>query len=259
MTLGTLLVLSILTNPVLVVSVRGQVELEASPTNQPVTRFMKIPEGSTLITQDNAYLSLRFESGSLLRVGPNSKIELQEMTQQNPAGNRRENIRLLFGRVWARVMKLVGKNAKFEVRTQHAVAGVRGTAFWAASDPTGDSFVVDYGAIELTQAKTPAITLRGSGATAMADTLAFSREKRATHHQLQKLRSKTGGERMAAIGDLRETVRRKRPARATPSKPKRRPTPTKFNPDEVSSTKPESELGNTRDKNARIRVKIRGL
>lgn len=74
-------------------------------------------------------LKLTLSDGSLLMVGAESELKIDEA---NFKGQDRQafSATLLFGKVWAKVTRaLSGSNAKFEVKTDRAVAGVRGTIF----------------------------------------------------------------------------------------------------------------------------------
>lgn len=78
---------------------------------------------------DKANLKLTLNDGSVVIVGPESTLYIDEASFE---GQERKGFGtyLEVGRVWAKVKKAVaGSNAKFEVTTERAVAGVRGTIF----------------------------------------------------------------------------------------------------------------------------------
>lgn len=82
-----------------------------------------------LVVGKKSNLKLTLNDGSLLMVGEGSELEIDEASFK---GQEREGFSatLLIGKVWAKVTKaLSGSNAKFEVKTDRAVAGVRGTIF----------------------------------------------------------------------------------------------------------------------------------
>ena len=255
MGLGTLLLLSVLSTPATAISVHGSVELVQDGATQTVQRFMTIPEGSTLVTGENSHLSLRFASGSQLRLGPNSKITLSEVKQSARAGDRAEKVRLIFGKVWARVMKLVGEEAVFEIRTQHAVAGVRGTAFWAESVETEDSFSVDHGTIALLRKDAAPLTLQGRGAHCTASSTGISEASRLGNRAIEQLRTQVGGAPAAAIEEMRQVIRgdSRKTDRSDTRNPKR------HSEDSIRNPTPEEELGKSRDRKSKIKIRIRGL
>lgn len=85
-------------------------------------------EGDTIESDTDARLQLTFKDGSVIRVGASSKLLLKSAYF---GGKDEKNIsaKLLFGRAWSKVVGLVGGESKFEVETDNAVAGVRGTTF----------------------------------------------------------------------------------------------------------------------------------
>lgn len=85
-------------------------------------------EGDTIETAEGARLQVSFKDGSVLRLGPASKLHLKS-AYFGDNGEKNVSAKLLFGRVWSKVSGLVGGESKFEVETDNAVAGVRGTTF----------------------------------------------------------------------------------------------------------------------------------
>jgi len=78
---------------------------------------------------EKANLKVTLNDGSVVIVGPESTLYIDEASFE---GQERKGFGtyLEVGRIWAKVKKAVaGSNAKFEVTTERAVAGVRGTIF----------------------------------------------------------------------------------------------------------------------------------
>jgi hypothetical protein len=88
-----------------------------------------VGQGDTIETQENARLEIRFSDNSVLRLGGRAKLELAEAHFAGGARMRRLSARLFFGKLWAKVISVVQGEQKFEVETENAVAGVRGTTF----------------------------------------------------------------------------------------------------------------------------------
>lgn len=83
----------------------------------------------TLEVDANGNLKVTLADNSVLMLAGGSKLRLDEARFQ---GSEREafSARLLLGSLWAKVTKaLAGSDSKFEVSTERAVAGVRGTIF----------------------------------------------------------------------------------------------------------------------------------
>lgn len=89
----------------------------------------EIELGDALKTQKGAAVKITLNDESVLAVGPESRLEI---TDAEFEGLERKGFsaKLVFGAVWAKVKKVAaGSEAKFEVTTERAVAGVRGTIF----------------------------------------------------------------------------------------------------------------------------------
>ncbi|MFN0061245.1 MAG: FecR domain-containing protein [Myxococcaceae bacterium] len=85
--------------------------------------------GDTIQTSVGTHVKLALPDGSVLVVAPESELVLDEVRF---ADGKREafSLKLLVGKVFAKVAKAVGgSDARFQVSTQRAVAGVRGTIF----------------------------------------------------------------------------------------------------------------------------------
>lgn len=88
----------------------------------------RVFEGDTLESDPGARLQVSFKDGSVIRLGSSSKLLLKS-AYFGKQGEKNVNAKLLFGRAWSKVVGLVGGESKFEVETDNAVAGVRGTTF----------------------------------------------------------------------------------------------------------------------------------
>ncbi len=137
----------LLQSPATAVSVVGRVEMRVGEVVSPVVRFAAVPESATVKTYDRSLVSLRLSSGSLLRLGPETELVLTKLDQASPAGKRREGFRVKAGRIWAGVLRLLGQESTFDVQTDTAVAGVRGTAFFVSVTGGRTKFVVDHGTV----------------------------------------------------------------------------------------------------------------
>lgn len=85
-------------------------------------------ENDIVETQAGTKLELKLKDGSVIRIGPTSKLQLKS-AYFGDKGEKKFSAKLLFGRVWSKVSGLVGTESKFEIETDNAVAGVRGTTF----------------------------------------------------------------------------------------------------------------------------------
>ena len=87
-----------------------------------------VSQGDTLETQQGARLEVRFGDNSVLRLGPRAKVQLAE-AHFGGAARRKFSARLFFGKLWAKVTSVIQGEQKFQIETENAVAGVRGTTF----------------------------------------------------------------------------------------------------------------------------------
>jgi hypothetical protein len=85
--------------------------------------------GDVLETQRRTRLEVKLGDGSVLRLGPASRATVEAAVFGKTVDERKVSARLLVGKVWANVAKAVGGEQRFEVQTENAVAGVRGTTF----------------------------------------------------------------------------------------------------------------------------------
>lgn len=86
-------------------------------------------QGDLLETQKRTRLEVKLADGSVVRLGPSSRAEVQAAAFGKSVEDRKVSAKLLVGKVWANVAKAVGGEQRFEVKTENAVAGVRGTTF----------------------------------------------------------------------------------------------------------------------------------
>ncbi len=175
-----------------VVQVTGRVELVSSHASAPLDRFAEVPMGTVIATGDDGRCALRLPSGTLVRLGTNTRVEVASLTRGDPAAARKETLKVSVGRLWAKVTRLFGDDSRFEVQTNNAVAGVRGTAFFVETTGSQDQFVVDHGAVTVTGAG-GSLDLDGPGAAGALQGGALSRSGKLSGSQLTELRADVGG------------------------------------------------------------------
>jgi hypothetical protein len=95
-----------------------------------VKRNQALEAGGVVKTGENARAELTFPDGSVVRLGPSSELKLGgDIAFDGKSKQVKVEAELVGGQAWAKVATLVGKDAQFKVKTQNAVAGVRGTVF----------------------------------------------------------------------------------------------------------------------------------
>ena len=95
-----------------------------------VKRNQVLEAGGTLKTGADSRAELTFPDGSVVRIGPGSELKIGgDVAFDGKTKQVKVEAELVGGEAWAKVATLVGKDAQFKVKTQNAVAGVRGTVF----------------------------------------------------------------------------------------------------------------------------------
>jgi hypothetical protein len=116
--------------------VAGHASRSAGGKTEKLSVGAAVFEGDVLVTERRTRLEVKLADQSVLRLGPASRAEVQAAAFGKTVEERNVSAKLLVGKVWANVAKAVGGEQRFEVKTENAVAGVRGTTFRvdAASD-----------------------------------------------------------------------------------------------------------------------------
>ena len=126
----------------------GDVSLKpAGEASRPAKVGDAVAEGAELETSASGRAEVLLPTGSVLRVGEGSHVALTA-AQFEKGQPQRFSARVFLGSLWSRVAALAGSDS-FEVETDNAVAGVRGTEFLVEAKPTGDDVSVLKGVVEV--------------------------------------------------------------------------------------------------------------
>lgn len=244
-----------LSAPASAIAVQGQVTLEVDGIQATVKRFDHIPERAIITTGENGGVSLRFKSGSVIRLAGFTQIQLSELVHGETAGRRKERVRLITGKLWARVMKLFGRDSHFEIFTKHAVAGVRGTEFGMAAFGTETMVVVDNGRVHVARAG-KSVSLRGRGASATVGGVGTFERATLDSKTMDQLALEMGGAGSAMMQDFRNM----RNSRIMNQKHRQARRQALQNPEQFTQTDLEaqrsgnSERGRVMEDTARVQV-----
>ncbi len=107
----------------------GEAVRVAGGTTERLAQGSALQEGDQVETRKRTRLELTLADGSAIRLGPLSRVRLETAAFGKSPEDRKVSARLLVGNVWANVARAVGGESRFEVKTENAVAGVRGTTF----------------------------------------------------------------------------------------------------------------------------------
>ncbi|MBF0118150.1 MAG: FecR domain-containing protein [Desulfobacterales bacterium] len=83
--------------------------------------------GDRITTDKNSRIALKLPDGSFMRFDEQTTFELNSASFDND--ERNVNVKMIFGKTWAKVAKFFGKKNRFAVSTPTATAGVRGTVY----------------------------------------------------------------------------------------------------------------------------------
>ena len=128
--------------------------LEGSATRTPkdgpavaVADGAELLDGDTLETAAGGRLELTLEDGSVARLDEKSKLVVDSVSKLSEE-SWAVKLTLTLGQIWSKVTRKVGEGAGYEVQTERAVAGVRGTEFLV--EAAGEHTIEVYeGAVEV--------------------------------------------------------------------------------------------------------------
>ncbi len=126
-----------------VVSLVGKVSATAGNSTRALARGDRLYKGDVLKTAESSQIQLLFSDRSVVSLGPSAELVLSKL---EPAADRpKVGVKLVAGRVWARIQKFFGGGAAFSVETTNAVAGVRGTSIVVGVDGDSTQVAVERG------------------------------------------------------------------------------------------------------------------
>ena len=107
----------------------GDATRTAGGKSQKLAMGTPVYQGDVLETQRRTRLEVKLSDTSIVRLGPTSKAVVEAAAFGKSVEDRKVSAKLVVGQVWANVAKAIGGESRFEVQTDNAVAGVRGTTF----------------------------------------------------------------------------------------------------------------------------------
>lgn len=102
-----------------------------SPDGTPVPLAVgsRVAEGMEIDTGGNSFLTIALPDASRIALPSKSRVKLAKLRMTRYTRSPRTELLLLHGQVESRVTPLEASGGRFQVRTRHSVAGVRGTHF----------------------------------------------------------------------------------------------------------------------------------
>lgn len=89
----------------------------------------RLPAGSRVRTGKGARMELKLPDGSFIRFDEETTFQLESAVMHRREKKRNISIRMVLGKVWAKVSRLFANRGRFAISTKTAVAGVRGTVY----------------------------------------------------------------------------------------------------------------------------------
>jgi len=107
---------------------------------QPAAVDTEIPAEAVVKTGKDGRAVITIIPGSIAQIGPNSEVSIGKSDRKD------HSLKLVLGAIWS----MVADGSSYEVVTQNAVAGVRGTAFYVEAHNKKSSYICACdGAVEI--------------------------------------------------------------------------------------------------------------
>lgn len=127
---------------------KGDVKAETAGTKTIVSSGDRLNSGMSVITGKDGNADLLLPNESIVRVKPNSKLELT-VELWDPSVNKTK-LKMFGGKIFVQVNQKLGKGEEFKIHTTTQVAGVRGTSFAVSDDSTKTEVAVIEGSVAVT-------------------------------------------------------------------------------------------------------------
>lgn len=127
-------------------TMQGSVLVQASgqATAVPARRNMEIKSGDRIITGKDGTAELKYDDGSISRIGPGSRIDIANLSRQSKDGAGTTILNAQRGSIWNNAKEIALRNSRFQVNTPAAVASVRGTNFLVRVQNALDTLIRVY-------------------------------------------------------------------------------------------------------------------
>lgn len=93
----------------------------------PAKLKMELSSGDKVWVQQNSQAILQFSDKSTLKLGSNTQLDILRLDYEQESKKEVSIFKLLIGKIWATVERILSQGEKVEIQTPTAIAGVRGT------------------------------------------------------------------------------------------------------------------------------------
>ena len=134
--------------------ISGQATRVRDGQSEALHTHSELQEGDKVMTAKGARLELTLADKSVLRIDGGSEVTLKAADFEGD--EKKLTAKIAFGKIWAKVNSVLGGQSHFDVETQNAVAGVRGTTFRVDAKHDSSALVRVYaGAVAVVGTRTP--------------------------------------------------------------------------------------------------------
>ncbi|GBF44122.1 LipL45-related protein [Leptospira ellinghausenii] len=161
--------------------VKGKVFIfpEGSVTKVPLVEKYQITSGDIITTELASQVDLQFETGSWLRINPQSEVIVQSL-QKSDIGSYSQKFSVKKGKLFASVSKL-SKDSEFIVQAGEHLTQVRGTIFSISYDGVMETVAVREGSVAfgdlILNAKQQAVVKQGESFPVIASQVSPKEDK----------------------------------------------------------------------------------
>ncbi len=99
---------------------------------------MSLTEGDSITTEKNSWITINIDDDKEIKIGPNSMVNISQLSGKIKAGNEQTSLSLHVGKVWSKIKRKLNMHAKYEIKVPTAVMGVRGTEFSVENTADGE-------------------------------------------------------------------------------------------------------------------------
>ncbi len=98
-------------------------------TLKSLSKGQQLTQGDRIRTGKKSRIEIKLPDGSFIRFDEDTSFELETVGLDQKDRRRDIRVRVLLGKVWAKVSRLFSNRGRFALSTKTAVAGVRGTTY----------------------------------------------------------------------------------------------------------------------------------
>ncbi len=129
-----------------VVTLSGRVFAVAGESTRQLEPGVRLSRGDIVRTEDHSHVQLLLADKTVMSIGPRAEVALEKL---EPGARPTLGVKLVVGRLWARIQRALGGDTAFSVTTSNAVAGVRGTSFVVETKGEDTTVTVERGVVNV--------------------------------------------------------------------------------------------------------------